>query len=51
MVYEFREIKKQFEEIRISHQKDIPRAVLRVVVGASDAASAGGPYLRSNVLT
>lgn len=47
MVYEVREIKKQFEEIRISYQKDIHNVILRVEVGASDAASAGGPTLEA----
>lgn len=41
MMYGFRAIKKQFEEIGISYQEDIPRVILRVVVGASDDASTG----------
>ncbi|MGC2683244.1 MAG: hypothetical protein WA323_15385 [Candidatus Nitrosopolaris sp.] len=49
MRYEVREIKKQFEEIRIRYKKDIPNMILRVVVGVADGASCW-PYIRSNVL-
>lgn len=45
MMYGFRAIKKQFEEIGISYQEDIPRVILRVVVGASDDASAPGSLI------